>query len=354
MPVIENAEITGIEIPDGRKTRVLIESIFLLPEWIKWAQLADLADCGKLEIVGEKALPFDEKKQIRRSKYNQACKMRKRLWRRLKSAAVQARRRGVEVLGLGALLSTVFNGGADLQRWCNHRNLGLTIDNGAAYTAVATVEAVEREYGKPLSGVRITVFGGTGFIGRITVKRLVQLGAKVIVIGRDKDKLGEFDEGVIASADPTDAYGCNIFVLVTSSEKPIITLDNCTNFRPDTLFVDTAVPVNFDDAILEVHPEMRFKLVRGGVTLLPGKSVSSDVDMHFGETTDGIRKRPACLAETVMSHFASKEERALYVSCGARVTDEAFNFYAEMAQKIGLVVVTNREFKDFAGIAKNS
>ena len=331
MPVIENAEIRGIEVRDGsgRRVRILILAIPFLPGMIKSVRLANDVDKGKVTI-GEGLEHVKLRKEYWRSKW-----LRDRLWQRLQSTTVQARRRGATVLGLGALLSTEFNGGSELQRWCDERGLGLTIDNGAAYTAVATVQAIEKESEVPLDQAKVTVVGASGFVGRITTNYLEMVAHYVTAIGRDEAKLTGFARTTAISTALEHAYDSDVVVLATSSPHTVVTPDNCGNFKTGASFMDVGRPVNVDARILTTHSEKNFKLVRCGVIRFPGARILCGVDFHF----DGYF--PACVVQSVMVALGG-EEGIAHASRGARVRDEDFEYFAHMAKVYGFEVVSSQ------------
>ncbi|MFA7244221.1 MAG: glycerol-3-phosphate acyltransferase, partial [Patescibacteria group bacterium] len=103
LPVIENAEVTGITLKDERQTRVKIKTgaILYLSGMIEVVKLAEEVDAGRMKVgYGEG--------EVSPELYKKASLLRDRLWKRLQSGTVQGRRIGSHVAGLGALLSTRF------------------------------------------------------------------------------------------------------------------------------------------------------------------------------------------------------------------------------------------------------
>lgn len=341
LPVMENAAMTGIEVDgdpdeDGVKpiirARINIISILFLPFMIKLAAIPEKVKAGKLTIGNEEG-------QVSRRDYRLGCILRFLLWRRLTSAVVLAKRQGSKVFGLGALLSTVFGGGSELQQWANKRRLGLeiTIDNGGAFTGEATAQAVVAESPVPISQATVAVIGKDGLIGRIVAELLEQLGATLIKIGRGDDY--------------SQAANADIVVLVTSSEEPVVTPENCHLFKPGALFVDTGVPANFSDAILTKHPELGFKVVRGGLVRVPG-NVRIAMDFHFGKH-EGVPLVAACVAQTLLLSIAIAlgiEGAADHATHGAWIRTRNTDFYREQGKARRLRVIT-REFSEEATFA---
>lgn len=340
VPVIENAEIRNIRLKDGRQARVLVLAIPWVSSMIKEVRLANEVD-EREKRIPEGVAGTDDRAEVARNKqtpeYRRSKWFRDRLWQRLQSTAVQTRRRGCLVLGLGALLSTEFNGGSDLQKWCDARGLDLTIDNGAAYTAVSTVQAVIKETPIALDQAKVKVVGASGFIGRITAKYMEKLAAHVTVIGRDEAKLTGFDQSTVISTALEDAYDGDVVVLLTSAPGHVVSLENCTKFKPGTTFMDGARPVDFDERILEAHPELEFRLVRCGVIKFPseeGKDVLCGVDFHF----DGYF--PACVAQAMMVAAGGETGRSNATN-GATIRQAKYEYFAERAEAYGLEVITS-------------
>jgi acyl-phosphate glycerol 3-phosphate acyltransferase len=296
-PMLEAAEITGIRTLNGVEGRVLILAIPLLPD------------------------------QIQDPKY------RKVLNALLRSAAVQAQRRGASVLTLGALLSSYSGGGVELQTWCKKRGLTITIDNGAALTVAATVKAITNRGPIPLDQATVAVIGARGLIGRRVTEELEGRAKKVISLAREKSS-----DGQVLSLDLSELNETDIVVTATSSPGLIITRDSAYHLKPGALVVDVAVPPDVDDTIVKVRPDVI--LVRSGLILLPGEP-RIGTDFHFGQvdTPNGpVRLVPACLAQGLALAVTREFQHA---SRGARVRKEDVRFFAEQLEKMGLTVITS-------------
>lgn len=300
--VMESGEIAGIETCDGQKARVLIFGIFLLP-----AQIMDPANKSLVD-------------------------------RLLQSAVVLAQRRGATVIGLGALLSSAAKGGSELQKWARQRGLRIVVDNGAAFTAGATIEALESEKKKPLACLRIANIGASGLIGYAIIRYLEGKAKEVMAFARDKKKLKGFNglTGLFGAEEISALEQADVIICNTSSPFPILTTDNSNLIKSKTLVLDVAVPPDFDDEIRKTRPDI--KLIRCGLILMPG-DISTQIDFHFGDIVFGGKERPlvpACLAQTVILGITREYQHA---SRGAKVLSDDLDFFRRQAEKLGFRIV---------------
>lgn len=308
-PVLEAGQITGIETADGQKATVLFFAIPFLPEQIK-----DPANKLLVETL-------------------------------LKSAAVQAERMGCVILGLGGLLSTVAEeGGRKLQLWARGRGLGVTIDNGGAYTAAATYDAlcqVLAELGLKLEDLVVASLGASGYIGGLTLMYIKDKVAKRIAVAREVGKLGELDEEMLKTADYSLLKDADVIISSTSAPGYVITLDNEQYLKRDVVIADVAVPEDMDPEVVGKRDDIH--VFKGGVVLLPGYPQSS-ITLHFDKTiVDGIECDfvPACLAQVVMIALEKAYDRASNKS----VRPDDVGYFLRLAARLGLKVFVTKESK---------
>jgi len=338
--VLEAGEIVGIETTIGKNVRVPILGIALLPDQIK-SHLPKLMR------------PIEELTQDEKEQWEEALqtdqKRKELLEGLLRSALVQAQRRGAKILGLGALLSSESRGGADLQKYADQRGLTIKVDNGAAFTAVATIIAIERECPIPLTEANIIVIGAYGLIGNIVFRYLKELTSSIVAVGRDPNKLREFGDDIrtmvmselFEQDNGSTLARADVIVLCTSSETQIITVENVNLLKYGALVVDVAIPPDFDDAVLKIRDDI--KLVRSGLILLPGQPTSG-VDFHFGYTDIGEKRYPlvpACLAQSILLGLSSEEEIKEHVSLAAKIKRESLTFFRQKAKEHGLEIITS-------------
>ncbi|MFA6493260.1 MAG: glycerol-3-phosphate 1-O-acyltransferase PlsY, partial [Patescibacteria group bacterium] len=308
--VMESDEITGIETPDGRKARGLIIGIPLLPD----------------QIMDPKYKPI--------------------LTALLQSAVVQAQRRGATVVGLGALLSSAAGGGTELQEWAKKRGLTITIDNGAAFTVAATIEALKSSIApKKLEDLTVATIGASGLIGYALVKYLEGKVAKQIAIARSKGKIEGLSSltDVLTSQEIKDISSADVIICSTSAPNPIINKENSHLVKKDAIVLDVAVPPDFDEKILDKRLDIQ--LIRCGLTYLPGQNVHCRTDFHFGTAlvdkrvnknilvkNISVQLMPACLSQSAILSFSRSFH--LYASRGARIRPEHIDFFAKKAKEL--------------------
>lgn len=317
-PVINIGEITGIVDSSGKRATVILLGIPLLPEQLKAAKRGVEDGATKEERLLAKIVDGQ-----------------------LKRATVLAQRMGATVVGLGALLSSAAKGGATLQRWAKEeRQLSITVDNGGAYTAAATLVALGR-YRSDLSRSTIAIVGASGvicsalmFYFRANRSRV----GKLMQFARGKGKITEFPDvtTILSSEELAELNEADVVIFGTSSETPIITAKNAHIFKPGAVVMDMAVPVDVDDEVANLRPDIQ--LIRCGLIQLPGQA-RSPVDFHFGEVeVDGISHQlfPACLAQGLILAATGKYENA---SQGvSAISAEVIDWFVEAGRQYGCLV----------------
>ncbi|MDR7253301.1 cyclic-di-GMP-binding biofilm dispersal mediator protein [Nocardioides sp. BE266] len=67
------------------------------------------------------------------------------------------------------------------------------------------MSAAQTGAGRDLDGARIAVVGATGVLGSLVAEELARRGSRLLVVGRDPDRLATLDVGVPVEADVGDA-----------------------------------------------------------------------------------------------------------------------------------------------------
>ena len=108
------------------------------------------------------------------------------VFKKIIKAIEMVKKEGVEVIGLGAFISTITHGGEDLVG----RVKGVSITNGNSLTAGVTFKAVER-IGRiknlDLLKEKVAVVGAGGSIGRGASFLLAKKGVPLILIDKEKN-----------------------------------------------------------------------------------------------------------------------------------------------------------------------
>jgi len=342
-PVLELDEQGVIEMNDGSKVRPCIWSVPLLPSDIKALTTPPTVAEIAVSLRRPEPTASDERATLVKE-----WVLRSEVMRSLQSAAVHAERRGVKVMGLGALLSTFGNGGGYLQEWAKAKGLKIVIDNGAANTAASVITGIEDLAPKPLSECVVATVGASGFIGTSVVRALSGRVGRQIAIARDERKLRNLDAEVVSTTDLASIVDADVVIFTTSSARPIITAENVHFLKCGAVIHDNAIPHDVDDEVLSVRPDLTIS--RSGLILPPG-DYSSRVNFHFGTTVyDGKERQlfPACLIQAVILGATGQYEHA---SCGAMVRPKDIEFFRKQSQLLGFqVIVTDiSEPEVFAG-----
>ncbi len=316
-PIMNAGEITGVVEASGRPATVALLAVPMLPD-----QLA-AAKRGREETATE------EERLLARI-----------LDGFLKRGAVMAQRLGATIEGLGARLSSSAGGGATLQEWARkERKLAITISNGGAYTAAATLEAL-RKFRPDLTGLTVAFVGASGVICKALIfyfRARRHLVGRLLQFARTKSKVVQADdiETVLSTEELAELAEADVVIFGTSSEKPLMTAKNAHVLKPGAIVLDIAVPVDvLIEEVQPLRPDVTF--IRCGLIQLPGHA-KSDVDFHFGFVeVDGVRHPlvPACLAECLILASTGRYENASLASIDHNLID----WFIEEGEKYGMIV----------------
>ena len=322
---MEVDEITGIKNALGQTAKVILYSIPLLPEQILKPEIPENCSNDERELI--------EITNIRRVDLITTL---------LRKIAVDAERRGVTVLGLGALLSVFAEGGSTLQAWAKAEGLKITIDNGAAFTAAATIKALREVSPKPLNELIVANIGASGFIGNVIIRYLRTLVKELIATARSREKIASLEDfaELLTTETLSKIKRADVVICNTSSEKPIINEANCRDLlNPVVKVMDVAVPPDFDDKVLKIMKGVA--LVRCGLILLPGDP-KMKIDFHFGISCDknGVEHYnvPACLAQGLVLAWSGQYQHA----SRAIVREDAVKFFEQKAEEYGIEVIVSQ------------
>lgn len=259
----------------------------------------------------------------------------------LEGAAITAHRLGCSVIGLGALTSTIGEGGLELQKRLRARRLSIQVCNGAAYTIGAIMEVFQNDHTDiSINKLNIAVLGANGIIGYGVASIVSEIDENVVCVLHRKD--GKFEKPtpfaqVITSENLALLKDADVVFCCTSSPDPIFTTQNANELLKTGVEVyDVGVPSNFDDAILAIRPDI--KLRRCGLLLFPGDFVS-DIDTHFGKYKTQYGEKPlnpSCLGETVTLSLTKNFKCA---SVGSRIRPENVQYFVDNGKKFGFQII---------------
>lgn len=290
-------ELRNITTPDGRRARLYVIAVPLLPD----------------QIRTEQALAV----------------------RRALQAAHLAANLGATVLGLGAYWSVVGNKGVEVAA-----RSPIAITNGGAYTAgtvkmaVPLVLARLRARGVDPSRAVAAVVGANGVVGFGICRAVVEHVGRLIMIGTSVERLERSREllqrryrnAVIdVSVDLNTAREADAVFTATSEPAPVIFPQHV---RSGAVIFDLGRPYDVDVSVVARED---VEVIPGGVVRLPGDP-RGQLDMGYGP---GLV--PACLAETVVLAIDGCYDRA---SIGDRTKTENIDFFVSRATELGFEVQT--------------
>lgn len=287
-PALKVGEIVGTTKKQNRKVRVHVTGTILTPEMIKDPQKESL-----VEAI-------------------------------IKGMIVLVKRCGAGHLGLGALLSTIPGMPIKLEVWARERGFDMVLDNGGACTAAATIIALRRM--RPnFKNLKIAIIGASGVIGTALRMYFKDLKIDVILLARDERKLGDLDKKEHITRDLDGVVEADIIITTTSSPDFIFTLKNHEKIKQGALIMDVARPIDFDDAILEIRPDL--ELVRCGLIRFPGAECG--IDFHF----DGYF--PACLIQVIILALTGEDNRSTKT---IRISSQEIEWFIEKLDEFGFEV----------------
>jgi fatty aldehyde-generating acyl-ACP reductase len=245
---------------------------------------------------------------------------------------------GAEIIGLGAFTSVVGDGGITIAK-----NLKIAVTTGNSYTVATAIEGAVRAaelMGVPIEEATVAVVGATGSIGRTCALALAPQAARILLLGRDLQRLepvaaelrqrarGE----VLLSTDLAHALPqADVVITVTSAVDAIIYPQH---LKSGAVVCDVARP---RDVSVRVAREREDVLViEGGVVAVPGEV---DFGFDFGFPP---RTAYACMSETMM---LALEGRIESFTLGKEVSLQQVETTQQLAQKHGFRLAGFRSFE---------
>lgn len=223
----------------------------------------------------------------------QMIKNKERAIKRVSQAIRKAEKKGIKNIGLGALTSSVTNGGELVKK----DNLNITTGN--SLTASVAIEHI-KEILQNNNIKKIGIVGGTGSIGTGIISVIVDMypEKEYIVFARTEKNLNTllaetrkrhrevFIEGRIK--DLTDLINCDLVVVTTSASDAII---HSQHLKKNCIIYDVTQPQNIDKKTLAHRKDL--VIYDGGLIY------SENVDFNFSL---GLPKKVifSCLGETIL------------------------------------------------------
>lgn len=227
----------------------------------------------------------------------QMVENRKLAKEKIVKAINKAEKLGAKIVGLGALTSSVTNGGLDLINEAT-----TTITSGNALTAGISFEHVD-EIIKNNSIQKIGIIGATGSIGQAITKLLIKKypQKEFILFAHTKENLNNLINILTEISSQTKISGfidnliqlkeVNLVVVATSAPDAFIKSEFIRN---GAIIYDISQPQNISLSDIKERPDL--KIYDGGLVIIPQLEC---------ELPLGLPKRTvfACLAETILLSF---------------------------------------------------
>jgi predicted amino acid dehydrogenase len=201
---------------------------------------------------------------------------------------------GADLLGLGAYTSVVGDGGATVAR-----ALDIPVTTGDSYTAAVAVEGLLRaaaQIGTAPTTATAAVVGATGAIGSACARLLAPHVRRIILAGRDRDRLarvaqeiGPAVEGTVNLCTTLDGIKeAQLVISATSAGRPIIEPEHLGR---GAVVCDVARPHDVSHRVVTQRTDVL--VLDGGLVTLPGEV---DFGFDYG-LPPGLTF--GCIAETV-------------------------------------------------------
>ncbi len=228
----------------------------------------------------------------------QMMEHREKALKKIKQSVVLSRNKGLGLIGLGGLTSSLSKGGLDLMSVAPD----ISITTGHAYTAVNVtnnVFKVAEMFHIPKSA-QIAVVGASGSIGSTSAKILAQEGYTNIILIDLPRKASYFDELIaelkLLNPDITvstshavrDIRDAAIVVTATNAPEALITVDDV---RPGMILIDDAQPSDIHPDVLKL-PDV--------LVLEAGVVRTKDVFSHFNFNLKNRDDNFCCMAELLI------------------------------------------------------
>ncbi len=245
---------------------------------------------------------------------------------------------GAEIIGLGAFTSVVGDGGITIAK-----NLRIAVTTGNSYTVATAIEGAVRAaelMGVPIEEATVAVVGATGSIGRTCALALAPQAARILLLGRDLQRLepvaAELRERARGEVQlSTDlAYAlpqADVVITVTSAVDAIIYPQH---LKPGAVVCDVARPRDVSVRVARERDDVL--VIEGGVVAVPGEV---DFGFDFGFPP---RTAYACMSETMM---LALEGRIESFTLGKEVSLQQVETTQQLAQKHGFRLAGFRSFE---------
>lgn len=211
---------------------------------------------------------------------------------------------GARIIGLGAFTSVVGDGGITLAERLDGQ---IAVTTGNSYTVATAVEGAVKAgglMGISLPAATVSVIGATGSIGATCAEILARDARRVVLIGRNMQKLEALAERLrsLSNTDisaTTDVAGglrdADIVITVSSAAEAIVKPEH---IKRGAVVCDVARPRDVSAAVQRERDDVL--VIEGGVVRVPGEmqctKLESEQPFSFGFPQGTAY---ACMSETI-------------------------------------------------------
>ena len=226
----------------------------------------------------------------------QILKNKKHAVKKIIQAVKLAEKKGANIVGLGALTSSITDGGKDL---IGKVNVNLTTGNTlTSYVTFLDVQNIAKAKGIDLNKEIIAIVGATGLIGSVVSRLIVRnYTAKLILVGRTishiellKKEISEIrkDNNVEITNSIDKISSAKIVIVATSSSSAFI---HSKHLKQGAIIYDITQPRNVSSEVLKERNDLI--MIDGGLIRIPEARINFNVGLPKGVFF-------SCLVETMI------------------------------------------------------
>ncbi len=218
---------------------------------------------------------------------------RDRALNQIRKAVRFARKKGVKMIGLGALISSLTYGGKKLIDIPD-----ISITTGHAYTGYNVTRYIFKitdDYGIDLSNVTVGIVGAAGSIGGISAKILARAGVKKLILidlQRKTEVVNELAKGlegdIVVTNNLSALKDADFVIAATNAPGALIESEHVS---PGTIIVDDAQP---SDVAQNVFDRDDVIVLEAGAVSTPGIKSNFNIGLH------GAEINYCCMAELLI------------------------------------------------------
>tara|TARA_B100000745_G_scaffold300589_1_gene255593 strand:- start:8956 stop:10080 length:1125 start_codon:yes stop_codon:yes gene_type:complete len=255
-------------------------------------------------------------------------------------SATLAKKMGVEIVGLGGLMSSLSKGGLDIVD-----QVDINVTTGHAYTAftvASNVFKMTETFGFSKENMKVAIVGASGSVGSTTGQLLAREGYKnihLVEVARKTDRLTPVIETlkkvgpgvkVTKDSDMNSIKDADIIVTATNAPDAVV---NSNHLKKGAIIVDDAQPSDVAPEVLDNYDVL---VLEAGAVHTPG------VDNHFNFGLKDKYDNFCCMCEIMV--LAANEWKGNYVVNRADLP--LIDSIIEMSEGLGFELSKPQNFKE--------